>query len=83
MNILIAGASGLIGQALTEHFEHAGHRVIPLRRKHPVQPFNWQPDQGTIYLDDSVNRGIVTCEKCQNPGRIVACVEDPPDSGTF
>jgi uncharacterized protein (TIGR01777 family) len=59
MNILIAGASGLIGQALTEHFQHAGHRVIPLLRKHSAQPFNWQPDQGTIYLDDSVNIDVV------------------------
>jgi uncharacterized protein (TIGR01777 family) len=59
MNILIAGASGLIGQALTEHFENTGHRVIPLLRKDSSKPFNWQPDQGTIYLDDSVNIDVV------------------------
>ena len=59
MNILITGASGLIGQALTRHFRDSGHNVIPLLRGQTDNPFSWQPDQGLINLDDSVNLDVV------------------------
>ncbi len=59
MNILISGASGLIGTALTRYFEQGGHRVIPLRRGVSVGPFSWQPDQGEIHLDNSVTLDAV------------------------
>ena len=59
MNILIAGASGLIGQALSNHFEQSGHRVIPLVRNSSGQPFCWEPEQGVINLDDSIDLDVV------------------------
>jgi len=59
MNILISGASGLIGTALTRYFEQGGHRVIPLRRGVSAEPFSWQPDQGEINLDNSVTLDAV------------------------
>jgi len=59
MNILITGASGLIGNALTKHFSESGHHVIPLVREHSVNPFSWQPDKGLINLDHSVNLDVV------------------------
>jgi len=59
MNILITGASGLIGQALSRHFVDSGHHVIPLVRSSSPEPFCWQPDQGLINLDDSVRLDVV------------------------
>ncbi|MCP5346537.1 MAG: TIGR01777 family oxidoreductase [Gammaproteobacteria bacterium] len=59
MNILISGASGLIGSALTKHFTGAGHRVIPLTRNQPENPCNWQQDQGTLNLDEDLHLNVV------------------------
>ncbi len=49
MRILITGSHGLIGSALSSHFESGGHEVIPLHRKQGVAPC-WDPDKGEIDL---------------------------------
>jgi uncharacterized protein (TIGR01777 family) len=46
MRILVSGASGLIGRALTTRLEAEGHRVVPLERvKAPSSPEadHWEP----------------------------------------
>jgi uncharacterized protein (TIGR01777 family) len=43
MKVVMTGASGLIGSALTPRLETAGHTVVPLTR-----PDGWDPDRGTI-----------------------------------
>lgn len=50
MRVVITGASGLIGTALSERLSGDGHDVVPLRR-----PDGWDPDAGTI--DTSVLGG--------------------------
>jgi uncharacterized protein (TIGR01777 family) len=35
MKVAIAGASGMIGQALTDHLRSSGHTVVPLKRNAP------------------------------------------------
>jgi uncharacterized protein len=49
MKILISGASGLIGSALTRAAVEAGHTVVALVRK-PGTPstVHWDPERGTI-----------------------------------
>ena len=59
MNFLITGASGLIGQALTDHLIASGHRVIPLARNEPSAAFYWQPERNFIRLDDSTKLDVV------------------------
>lgn len=50
MNILIAGASGLIGQALKKEAESKGHTVSTLGRSATgrVRSFTWDPDNNFI-----------------------------------
>ena len=52
MNILITGASGLIGRHLTPFLQAKGHTVAHLGRKKspesPVKQFSWDPEQGVI-----------------------------------
>lgn len=58
MDILISGASGLIGTKLTAHLERAGHRVIRLvRRPASTNPastndVSWNPAQGQLNSSD-------------------------------
>lgn len=60
MNILITGASGLIGSALTAALSHAGHTVYPMvRKKSSDQPFHWWPDEGIINLDENIKLDTV------------------------
>lgn len=49
MRILIAGASGFLGTALTRHLETAGHLVVPLRRgpAGSATP-TWDPAEGRL-----------------------------------
>ena len=56
VNILISGASGLIGSALIPHLTNAGHEVHTLVRRSPAnkQEHQWQPETG--YLDPAVVR---------------------------
>ena len=48
MNILISGASGLIGTALRRAFEGEGHSVVPLVRRKDVSGIFWDPDAGQL-----------------------------------
>ena len=49
MNILISGASGLIGTELSAHLERAGHRVTRLvRRPAGTNEILWNPAQGQL-----------------------------------
>ncbi len=51
MNILITGASGLVGSALSEHLRRQGHHVMGLSRRKNAQgdPSNyWDPDAGIV-----------------------------------
>ncbi len=54
MDVVISGASGMIGTALTAELEARGHRPIPLVRR-PVEPgeaaIRWDPSGGTIESD--------------------------------
>lgn len=44
MNILITGASGLIGRALSAHLRKRGHQVFAMQRSDDVDaPFHWSP----------------------------------------
>ncbi|WP_432977600.1 TIGR01777 family oxidoreductase [Dactylosporangium sp. CA-233914] len=49
MQILIAGASGFLGQRLVPHLREAGHRVTPLVRR-PPRPgeVRWDPTAGVL-----------------------------------
>jgi uncharacterized protein len=51
VNVLVAGATGLIGTALADRLERGGHRVIRLVRRHPGPPttpaVRWDPGEGT------------------------------------
>lgn len=54
MNILISGASGLIGQALMRYLPSQGHKVYPLKRNDSGSAFSWQPGKKQIYLDPNI-----------------------------
>jgi uncharacterized protein (TIGR01777 family) len=51
MRVMIAGSSGLIGQALRSHLTDSGHHVVTVVRR-PVRPgesaLRWNPEAGTI-----------------------------------
>lgn len=60
MNILMTGASGMIGTALTPVLSSMGHQVFPVQRGGIINsPFYWQPLEHTIYLDDSITLDAV------------------------
>jgi uncharacterized protein (TIGR01777 family) len=54
MNILVTGASGLIGTALVSRLTKNGHRVVPLRRTPTTTSRmagpSWNPEAGQIHL---------------------------------
>lgn len=57
MRIIVAGASGLIGTAISSSLRSAGHDVGTLVRRPPASPgeFQWNPGEGRI--DDSALKG--------------------------
>lgn len=60
MNILITGASGLIGTALTQHFQNHGHTVFPMIRSvSSTAPFSWHPETYDIQWDEQQSIDIV------------------------
>jgi uncharacterized protein (TIGR01777 family) len=61
MNILISGASGLIGKALSTYLSKQGHQVFKLNRGSNTEDaqFHWQPELGKIHLDDSIKLDAV------------------------
>ena len=49
MNVLISGATGMIGSALTQELERGGHRISRLTRSPKGEnDIRWDPDAGTI-----------------------------------
>ena len=58
MNVLVSGATGLIGTALTSELTGAGHRVVKLSRSRPSSEdtIRWNPDSAS--LDASRLEGI-------------------------
>ncbi len=50
MRVLISGASGLIGSALSEHLRRDGHETRSLVRREPTSPteFRWNPESHGI-----------------------------------
>jgi uncharacterized protein (TIGR01777 family) len=56
MNILVTGASGFIGSALTARLKQSGHRVVPLRRAATIGGETgptWNPDAGEARLESA------------------------------
>ena len=54
MNILITGATGLIGSALQNSLTNAGHIIYKMDRSHQsTNPFNWYPPEKIINFDES------------------------------
>lgn len=51
MDILISGASGLVGTALSSYLRNKGHEVHVLSRNDSVLPLTWQPGKNQIVLD--------------------------------
>jgi uncharacterized protein (TIGR01777 family) len=52
MNILITGASGLVGCALSEHLRRQGHHVMGLSRRKNAQGDYWDPDGEIVCVSD-------------------------------
>ena len=54
MNILVTGASGFVGSALSARLQKNGHRVLPLRRALATASEagpTWNPQAGQIHLE--------------------------------
>jgi len=60
MKVLITGASGLIGTALQNYLKAEGHTIFTMERGDNCESdFHWQPDQGKIYINESINIDVV------------------------
>jgi uncharacterized protein (TIGR01777 family) len=59
MDILISGASGLIGSSLTHYLQQQGHTVHVLKRNSPDSRYNWNPDTGFIQLEKNIKLDAV------------------------
>lgn len=60
MNILLSGATGLIGRALTEYLTSKGHTIYPLFRNPASKKSHyWSPEKNQIHLDDGINLDAV------------------------
>lgn len=82
MNILISGASGLIGRALMHYLPPCGHTVYQLQRHSNGSPFYWAPESNTIQLDDSIAidgvinlNGVNIGDKNWSPSRKQAIID--------
>ena len=58
-NILVTGASGLIGSALREHLESQGHRVFALARGDAGAAFHYSEEKREVRLDPNVELDAV------------------------
>lgn len=60
MNILLTGSTGLIGSALSEHLQAAGHKVYPLYRNPSAEKKHyWFPEEKRIHLDEATELDAV------------------------
>jgi uncharacterized protein (TIGR01777 family) len=49
MDVVVSGSSGLIGTALGQALQRAGHRLVPMVRSQPTgDAVGWDPDHGRI-----------------------------------
>jgi uncharacterized protein (TIGR01777 family) len=55
MNILITGASGLIGTSLVRSLKLSGNTVLSLSRTPEMDGFKWDPARGEIEVPNNVN----------------------------
>jgi len=55
MNVLITGASGLIGKAITAKLRSDGNTVYPLIRNKRQGPFFYIQENDEISLDNSIH----------------------------
>jgi uncharacterized protein (TIGR01777 family) len=53
-NILITGASGMIGKALGKYLSEAGYQTYPLLRNRSDGPFYYDQKKGAVYLDPEI-----------------------------
>lgn len=61
-NILITGASGLVGRALVERLREGGSQVFPLSRRSDagaLEPWQWRPESGEIRLGNEPIHAVV------------------------
>ena len=59
MNILLTGASGLIGRAINSELTKQGNTVYPLVRNRREGPFFYMQETDEIFLDQSIHLGAV------------------------
>ena len=75
MKVLISGASGLVGRALSQRLEHDGHSVSALVRNESSLP------EGAVYWDPS--RDILAGEHLEGFDAIVHLAGEPIASGRW
>ena len=59
MNVLLTGASGLIGKAIKAELTKNGNTVYPLIRNKRQGPFFYMQENDEIFLDNSIRLGAV------------------------
>ncbi len=70
MNILISGASGLVGSSLIPFLTTGGHRVTRLVRRQPLENERfWDPENRILDLDDMDNIDVLVHLSGENIGQ--------------
>ena len=59
MNILITGASGMIGSALRTRLTQSGHQVFCLSRSDSSAPFHYDPINDRVHISTDTNLDVV------------------------
>jgi len=59
MNILVSGASGMIGRKICTFLSHQGHAIIPLKRGHVSASAFWDIDKQRVHIDDNLHIDII------------------------
>lgn len=59
MNILVTGASGLIGSALRTRLTESGHQVFGLSRSDDSAPFHFDPNNERVHLSKDTDLDAV------------------------
>ena len=59
MNILITGASGMIGSAVRTRLTESGHRVFGLSRSDDSAPFRYDPTNDRVHLSKDTDLDAV------------------------